>query len=328
MQNRPILDAIDPEIVDTLVSRRDAIARGARVSGSVAAALALGSAPITLATLAGTAYAQAPADIVNVLQFALLLESLEAEFYNAVLGESSVPAFNTAFATVRTTLSTTERASLVLIRDHERAHVTVLTSAIIALGGTAITYAPAATFDFTGARSATGGGPFAAAGTDKAFLLLVAQAFEDTGVRAYKGQAPNLMSNNGVLQTALQIHSIEARHASRIRRMRRLTSGGTLPPSDAVRLSGVVRGGGSNAAGATGSPPAQLSAAAALIYAGEELTTQTANAGGSDVSVNLTTLPNLPAGTTVAALAQAFDEPLTRAQVVAIVQPFVIPTIS
>jgi hypothetical protein len=45
--------------------------------------------------------------------------------------------------------------------------------------------------------------------------------------------------------------------------------------------------------------------------------------------VNLTTLPNLPTGINVAqAAAEAFDEPLTRAQVVAIVQPFFIPTIA
>jgi hypothetical protein len=43
--------------------------------------------------------------------------------------------------------------------------------------------------------------------------------FEDTGVRAYKGQAANLMSKPDLL-TALQIHSVEARHASEVRRLR------------------------------------------------------------------------------------------------------------
>jgi hypothetical protein len=41
----------------------------------------------------------------------------------------------------------------------------------------------------------------------------VAQAFEDTGVRAYKGQAPALLPYDAVLQAALTIHSVEARHA-------------------------------------------------------------------------------------------------------------------
>jgi len=65
--------------------------------------------------------------------------------------------------------------------------------------------------------------------------LILAQAFEDTGVRAYKGQAGNVMSNKTVLQAALQIHSVEARHASQVRRMRankgwiELANGGNMP---------------------------------------------------------------------------------------------------
>jgi rubrerythrin len=50
--------------------------------------------------------------------------------------------------------------------------------------------------------------------------LALAQAFEDTGVRAYKGQAANLMSKPDLLTAALQIHSVEARHASEVRRLR------------------------------------------------------------------------------------------------------------
>ena len=52
-------------------------------------------------------------------------------------------------------------------------------------------------------------------------LLALAQAFEDTGVRAYKGQAGNVMGSD-FLTPALQIHSVEARHASEIRRIRGL----------------------------------------------------------------------------------------------------------
>ena len=92
-----------------------------------------------------------------------------------------------------------------------------------------------------------GGGPFAKATTDLAFLLEVAQGAEDTGVRAYKGQAGNLMSNPAILEGALRIHSVEARHASRIRRMRRAAAGAPTT----VRYSGTVRGGDAAAAGAT-----------------------------------------------------------------------------
>ena len=49
----------------------------------------------------------------------------------------------------------------------------------------------------------------------KTFATLSA-TFEDLGVAAYKGQAGNL-AGTPVLTTALQIHSVEARHASAVR---------------------------------------------------------------------------------------------------------------
>lgn len=311
MSNPSILDTLDPEIVETLVSRREAIARGAKVSTAVAAGLALGSAPIALGTLATTAYAQAPAQILNVLQYALLLENLEAEFYNAVLGRSSSAAYNAAFAPVRATVTPTEAATFELIRQHENAHVAFLRRTITALGGTPANYSPA-NFDFTGGKG-SGVGPFRAATTDKGFLLLVTQVVEDTGVRAYKGQAGNVISNNTVLQAALQIHSVEARHAAKVRRMRRLAGGAP----DVVRLSGTIRGTGAAAAGATGTPPQAVVDAANRIYGGalpEGNTTQ----GG----VNVTTLANITGG--MSAVQEAFDEPLTAAEVVAIVDPFIV----
>jgi len=94
---QPILDAIDPEIVDRLVSRRDAIRQGASVSSMVATGLAMGSVPVMLAALSRDVFAQAPSDILDALQFAFVLENLENEFYKAVLGTSEVAAQNTAF---------------------------------------------------------------------------------------------------------------------------------------------------------------------------------------------------------------------------------------
>ena len=49
--------------------------------------------------------------------------------------------------------------------------------------------------------------------------LTLSQTFEDLGVAAYKGQAGNLISNDAILQTALQIHSVEARHAAIVRKI-------------------------------------------------------------------------------------------------------------
>ena len=176
---------------------------------------------------------------------------------------------------------------------------------------------PAADFDFTGGNG-SGTGPFATAGTDLDVLLLTAQAFEDTGVRAYKGQAGNLLSNRAVLEAALRIHSVEARHAAKIRRIRRANGAPAL-----VKYSGTVSGGGAASAGAgniTPAPSAAVVAAFDAIYGGEENVTQAAKV--------ITALPGLPNGFDAAAASEAFDEPLTRAQVVAIVQPCFKPTLS
>jgi hypothetical protein len=326
VNNLPLLDGLEPEIVQTLVTRREAITRTSKFG---AAALATATLPVALAGLARSAYGQAPTSVVGVLQFALLLENLEAEFYKAVLGTSAVAAFNTAFAPVRATFNATETASLTLLRDHEIKHVAFLQAAITGAGATPTIYPPATTFDFTGNRGVGGAGPFAPATVDKGFLLAATQGFEDTGVRAYKGQAGFLL-NTRTLQEALRIHSLEAKHAARIRRMRRAANTGAT----SLRYSGTVQGDGATAAGggvpaaSTNVPAASVTAltnAFNLIYAGEGNTTHTVNNGSADVPLNASTLPGLSGGADVTL---AFDEPLTRAQVIAIIQPFVIPTLS
>ena len=67
--NDTILDAIDPEISNRLVTRREAIRRGTSVSGTVAAGLALGSVPVALAAITKDAYGQTPTDVTAVLDF-------------------------------------------------------------------------------------------------------------------------------------------------------------------------------------------------------------------------------------------------------------------
>jgi hypothetical protein len=310
--NAPILDAIDPEIAETLVTRREAIARGGKASGLLAAGLAAGSLPVALGALAGEAYAQAgtPAVVVQVLRFALLLENLENEFYRALLSGA-------AFAGVRQQFTPAETAAFTEIQKHEQAHVTLLRSAIQGAGGTPDNYT-AASFDFTGGRGA-GNGPLAGATANtaaaKALLLTAAQGFEDAGVRAYKGQAGNLLGT-AVLTTALQIHSIEARHAAKIRRLRRAIAG----TPDTVRLSGTIRGGGLAAAGAPAGAPAAVAQILEQIYAGEDNTShQVSPAAGQVATLNAATVP----GATPEFAQQAYDEPLTAAAVVQIVTPFI-----
>ena len=149
-------------------------------------------------------------------------------------------------------------------------------------------------------------GPFAAAFSNYAVMLAVAQTFEDTGVRAYKGQAGNLMSNNDVLTAALQIHSVEARHASHIRQMRRalnmaIPAGQVVQPWITLAQSGIEF------------PPGQ--AAIQKSYAGEENVTQATvgivNIGGQTIRAE--------------EASESFDEPLTKEQVISIVTPFIKP---
>jgi hypothetical protein len=329
MDNQPIVDAIDPEYIDRLAARKQEIDRGSWTRPGIAAALALGSVPIAIAALSRDVYGQSslPAAVKGVLDYALALEIFEDEFYKAVLGTSANQGTNAAFASVRTQAMAVPGAvaTLTQIEKHEAAHRATL----LATGATNVFGLDQNSFDFTGARGA-GNGPFAKATINLAFLLEVAQGAEDTGVRAYKGQAGILLANSqpAILEAALRIHSVEARHASRIRRMRRIAAGAGAT----VRYSGTVRGGGAAAAGATdaGDTAAvqqMVTAAFDKIYGpGANSTSAPSESNVTQAGVNVSTLAGAPFGSDAAT--EAFDEPLDRADVVAIVQPFFIPTIS
>ncbi|WP_121665922.1 ferritin-like domain-containing protein [Mesonia aquimarina] len=242
-------------------SRRDAL----NTFSSLGKKAAMAAVPFGLGAVSQKARATTTAfqndSITDALQLALTLEYLEAEFYNKALDSGVLPTGK-------------PEQIYMQIAKHENAHVTLLQTA---LGSSSI---PSPEFDFT-----AGGlfDPFNEDGTgqETAYgqLLALAQAFEDTGVRAYKGQAGNVMSNPDVLTTALQIHSVEARHASEIRRLRSLDGWITLNER------------GDNM-------PSQTQA----VYNGEENLIQ----GGVDVST-------LGSGDpfTAAASSQAYDEILT-----------------
>lgn len=150
--------------------------------------------------------------LTDALQLALVLEYLENEYYATGLAAGTL-------------IPNADRAVFMQIAKHESAHVAFLKSTLTSLG---VTPGAKPNFDFSAGGNFT---PF----TDYNQFLVLAQAFEDTGVRAYKGQAGNVMSNKAVLQAALQIHSVEARHASQVRRMRankgwiELANGGNMP---------------------------------------------------------------------------------------------------
>ncbi len=161
------------------MTRSSLLLRGALAAGAVYGAGAI-------SPFVGEALAQSDGD-VEVLNFALTLEFLEAEFYTR--GQSLK-------------LGSDAMALAQEFGGHEQEHVDALTSTIKDLGGT-----PAAkpTFKF----------PI----KDEESFLDLAQTLEDTGVSAYNGAAPSIQSTD-VLAAAGSIVQIEARHAAAIRLLR------------------------------------------------------------------------------------------------------------
>lgn len=136
------------------------------------------------------AFSQESGGDVEILNFALTLEFLEAGFYERAL--ERVGGLGGEAKEIATTL-----------RDNEQEHVDALTATIEDLGGTP-TQAPGLDF----------GDAF---GSQDNFLEL-AQTLEDTGVGAYNGAAPQIESKE-VLAAAGSIVQIEGRHAAAIRQL-------------------------------------------------------------------------------------------------------------
>lgn len=293
MKSQPILEMVEPRVVERL-TRRAALKAGG------AAALTVGTVPAVLAAMARTAYAQGtalPASVITVLNFALTLEYLESEFYNIATGQAPLPSQYTGTVTAVGQTST-PRAVFEEISKHEDAHVVVLQQAITAGGGTPATKP---TFDFTGGNGATTAGkytgPFLDVFTNPATFLTLAQAFEDTGVRAYKGGAAALAAAPAILEVGLQIHSIEARHASKVRMLRGQKGWVTVGNNGVPAAAEPVYNAGNPAA----------------TYPDEDNTTQ--------AGVNVANLTGV-AGANAAA--ESFDEPLDVNSVLAIAAPFIV----
>jgi len=136
------------------------------------------------------AFAQSSMGDVDILNFALTLEYLEADFYKKGLALD---------------LGAEAKELATLLGDHEQQHVETLKGTISDLGGTPV---ESPTFKF----------PI----TNLASFLELAQTLEDTGVSAYNGAAPAIESKD-VLGAAGAIVQIEARHAAAIRLLRKET---------------------------------------------------------------------------------------------------------
>lgn len=259
----------DPEVFEKTSMRRTIISNWSK-------RIALTALPFAVGSLFKTAYGKNTDVITDTLNFALTLEYLEAEFYAGAAAVAGLIPAGAATAAIQT------------IAAHEASHVITLKDTINALGGTPV---PKPQFDFTA------GGTFADVYSNYQTFLAVAQTFEDTGVRAYKGQAGNLMSDNAILNAALRIHSVEARHAAHIRSMRRATGATNVKPWITLNQSGIN------------------STAVQASYNGEEVTSQ--------LMIPIVGIGGQPI--TVEAASESFDEPLDKTQILAIVSPFIKP---
>jgi hypothetical protein len=156
----------------------------------------------------------------DVLNFALNLEYLEAEFYSVAvtgttLASSVTGGTSTATGGAKVTFTDTRIADIAAeILNDEMLHVKFLRAA---LGAMAVAE-PAINLNALGIGFAS-----------QAEFLTLARAFEDTGVSAYSGAATLLSGNN--LQAAAQILAVEAYHAGNIR-LNVVQQGITVPATD------------------------------------------------------------------------------------------------
>ena len=258
-----IFDKVNDAVVQNLSEHPEAFHDSRYLNSSVAASQQTGDSDLFTPTNGRTPLNQPlPPQIIAALNLALATEFLETEFYSRGLNTPGLIPNELRFVFTRILLNEV---------GHRETLLTVL-------GNNAV---PKPTFDLT----ARGAVPDVL--TNFQSFLNLGRAFEDQGVRAIKGQAPNVMSDDFILTTALRFHSMEARHASELRRIAGLK--GWIVLNQRGNIPAIFQG----------------------IYDGEENVVQ----GG----INLVTLTGLPATT----VSEAFDEPLTADQVLQNIAPFV-----
>ena len=166
------------------------IGSGASAAGLAAFVAACGGSSSSKTTAAGTKGGSDPGGDLGIVNYALTLEYLEAQFYDKVIASG---LFHGA------TLAT-----LKSFGAQEHQHVAALKKVASSLG--------------TPAKEPTGKFPLANAGS----VAKLAATVENLGAAAYLGQAPNIQSQE-ILAAALAIHSIEARHAATLNSVLKLS---------------------------------------------------------------------------------------------------------
>lgn len=169
------------------VSRRNAL-KGA---GATLAALAVTAVnPIGQGQAYAATLLQGLTDL-DILNFALTLEHLEAEFYKMAVSGGQ--------------LSGQALTVLTAVRDNEIAHVDQLIKVVTQLGGTPAQKAPSYKFGDMSTQDA---------------ILATAETLEGVGVGAYTGAAALITDKQTILAAAASIEQVEARHFAAIRYLR------------------------------------------------------------------------------------------------------------
>lgn len=144
------------------------------------------------------------ADDVGILNFALLLEELEAAFYAAVISSGKIT-------------NSQELEYMQFLGSQEAAHVTFLRTVLanqVLFATQDLSFNPSSLNNLLSSRAS---------------ILNTAVALEDVGVHAYNGAGPSL-TNPTYLLAAGSIVSVEARHAAGVRSL--LGRPTTEPDSD------------------------------------------------------------------------------------------------
>lgn len=232
------------QLVDKALSRRGFLAG----AGAVAAVTLTSGCGDDGSSSSSSGRGHSTVTDTDILNFALNLEYLEAEFYLRAATGSGLGSSDTGNSTSKTTggtqvsgLSQLQMEYINEIAQNELDHVRVLRGA---LGSSAVAAPPIdLTASFNGLASAAGLGtsfnPFSSYNN----YLIGAFIFEDVGVTAYHGAA-KLLSSKTNLTAAAEIHAVEAYHAASIRTQIVAAGSSLIATANAVQTVRAMLGGG------------------------------------------------------------------------------------
>ncbi len=175
------------ELAQTQVSRRT-LFKGVGATLAMLAVTAVN--PIGEGHAYASSLLQGLSDL-DILNFALTLEHLEAEFYKMAVASGK--------------LSGQALDVLTAVRDHEIAHVDKLTAVVKQLGGAPAQKAAKYNFGDMSSQDA---------------ILMTSETLEGVGVGAYTGAAALIKDKQTILPAAASIEQVESRHFAAIRYLR------------------------------------------------------------------------------------------------------------